>query len=152
MFKFLSRSKRIAVGHIIALAYLLCVLAPGAALAFGSASAPCLDELFAVRVVDAASDAPSHGPHMHAHGSGHDHGSTHLRHDAQAGVAGGHHGHDHHGKDAPGPCCALMCLSAMPAALLSLATPDLPALACAGETDRSLHGEAPALLYRPPIA
>ena len=40
----LTRSMRIRVGRIIALAYLFCVLAPAASLAWGSGPAPCLDD------------------------------------------------------------------------------------------------------------
>src|SRR4051812_42477888 len=41
----LTRSMRIRVGRIIALAYLFCVLAPAASLAWGNGPAPCLDEV-----------------------------------------------------------------------------------------------------------
>ena len=43
---------RIRVGRIIALAYLFCVLAPAAALAWGSGPAPCLDDAILAEITE----------------------------------------------------------------------------------------------------
>ncbi|GLR88396.1 hypothetical protein [Bradyrhizobium iriomotense] len=136
---------RIRVGRFVALAYLFCVLAPAAALAWGSGPAPCLgDDLQTVAL------AHQHGEsHMHADG-GHDHAAAHAHHQTAAQDAPARHHHD--GKGAPGPCCAMMCASALPAALPDVAKPVQPTSACAPEIAVSLHSEAPPLLYRPPIA
>src|SRR6185312_446234 len=59
----LTRSRRLTAGWIAALVYLLCVLAPGAALAFGRGPAPCfIDEFIPVAVI-VKSDAS--GPMTH---------------------------------------------------------------------------------------
>nr|WP_244621143.1 hypothetical protein [Bradyrhizobium symbiodeficiens] len=61
---------RIKVGRIIALAYLFCVLAPAASLAWGSGPAPCLDETLLADLVPVHHQMP--GGHMHD-GVSHDH-------------------------------------------------------------------------------
>jgi hypothetical protein len=117
----LTRSMRIRVGRIIALAYLFCVLAP----------------------------AHHHMQASHTHGDvPHDHAGTHAHHQAAAQDAPAQHHHD--GK--AGPCCAMMCVSALPADLPSVAKPLQPISACAPEIVASLHSAAPPQHYRPPIA
>jgi len=46
----------------------------------------------------------------------------------------------------------MMCVSALPAELPSVAKPLQPISACTVEITASLHSEAAPLLYRPPIA
>ncbi|MBB4364425.1 hypothetical protein GGD65_005483 [Bradyrhizobium sp. CIR18] len=142
----LTRAMRIRVGRIIALAYLFCVLAPAASLALGSGPAPCLDEALL------ADPAPVH--HQmgagHAHdGASHDHAGVHAHHQAKQDAPAQH---DHGGKRTVGPCCAMMCVSALPADLPVVATPVQPMSTCAAEIVASLHSAAPPLHYRPPIA
>ena len=137
---------RIRVGRFVALAYLFCVLAPAAALAWGSGPAPCLgDDL---QTVVLAQEHHHGASQMHADG-GHDHAAGHAHHQTAAQDAPAQH---HHDKGTPGPCCAMMCASALPAALPDVAKPVQPISACAPEIAVSLHSEAPPLLYRPPIA
>ena len=137
----LTRSVRIKVGWLTALAYLLCVLAPGAALAFGIGPAPCFgDELPTVLV----SSTP-----MHA-GGAHDHGAMHVHHHADA--SGAPHKHEHDGKASPGPCCAMLCVTAIPADLPIISKPSQPVSLCVSEVYAGLPGRAPPVLYRPPIA
>src|SRR3954462_10303971 len=100
----LTRSMRIRVGRVIALAYLFCVLAPAASLAWGSAPAPCRDDaLVADRV-------PVHHQMQAGHthdGASHDHAGPHAHHQAAAQdvpPAPHHHG----GKATAGPGLALM--------------------------------------------
>ncbi|MBR0687566.1 hypothetical protein JQ612_21430 [Bradyrhizobium manausense] len=134
----LTRSMRIRVGRFVALAYLFCVLAPAAALAWGSGPAPCLGD----DVVPAN--------HMHAN-MPHDHaGMHHTHHQAAAQDTPSPQHHD--GKGHVGPCCAMMCVSALPADLPSVAKPLQPISACAPEIVISLHSAAPPQHYRPPIA
>lgn len=140
----LTRSGRVRAGCSIILAYLFCVLAPSVALAFG-APFPCLtDEIqpAAVQVHDTSM--------AHADGAAHDHGGMHMHHAADGAEPPLKHSHD--GKSAPGPCCAMMCVSALPADLPSVAAPLHPIATRLAEALQSLHSEAPARLYRPPIA
>lgn len=134
------------VGRLVALTYLLCVLAPAAALALGSGPAPCLDSVHAAAVHDRGTD---NGP-VHAHGGIHVEAAH--QHGTPAHPPVDHKEHHEPGKAALGPCCALMCISAMPAELPSLAAPSLPVSTCLREARTVLHSEAPSLLYRPPIA
>lgn len=143
----LTRSMRIRVGRFIALAYLFCVVAPAAGLAWGSGPAPCLGD-------DAplADLAPAHhqmsASHMHGDVA-HDHSGMHAHHQAAAQDKPAPHHHD--GKGKVGPCCAMTCVSALPADLPSFAKPLQPVSSCTPEIVASLHSAAPPRLYRPPI-
>jgi hypothetical protein len=88
--------------------------------------------------------------HMHADGSLHEHGALHGHHHADAGDAPPAHHHD--GTASPGPCCAMLCVTALPADLPLMVKPSQPISLCAAETEWSAPGKAPPLLYRPPIA
>ncbi|WP_461320202.1 hypothetical protein [Bradyrhizobium elkanii] len=85
--------------------------------------------------------------HDHA---AHDHGGMHMHRAAGAAEPDAKHSHD--GKNAPGPCCALMCVSALPADLPFVAAPLHPIATRLSEARQSLRSEAPTRLYRPPIA
>jgi hypothetical protein len=144
----LTRSMRIRVGRFIALAYLFCVLAPAASLAWGQGPAPCLDnDVLLANIVPAhhqIQTSHAHGDHSHHHAGAHPHQETAAQ---DAPVT-----HHHDGKGTPGPCCAMMCVSALPADLPSVAKPLQPISACSPEIVASLHSAAPPLHYRPPIA
>ncbi|WP_223976542.1 hypothetical protein [Bradyrhizobium sp. RD5-C2] len=146
----LTRSGRVRAGCSIILAYLFCVLAPSVALAFG-APFPCLtDEVqpsVAVHVHDASMAHADNAAHDYA---GHDHGGMHIHHAADGAEPPVKHSHD--GKNSSGSCCAMMCVSALPADLPSVAAPLHPIAIRLAEAFQSLHSEAPARLYRPPIA
>lgn len=129
MFLRITRTIRIRTGWLIALGYLACVLMPGAALALGTGPAPCLDVDIAIGAIR------DHAMHMHHHADGGDPSTA----------------HHHDGKASPGPCCAMMCVTALPAALPTVVGPSQPVSTCTAEGDLSLPGEAPPLLYRPPI-
>jgi hypothetical protein len=150
----LTRSRRLTAGWTAALVYLLCVLAPGAALAFGHGPAPCfIDEFVPVAVIAKSHDKSSDSAamtHRHADGSSHDHGAMRGHHHADAGDAPPAHHHD--GTTSPGPCCAMLCVTALPADLPLMVKPSQPISLCAAETEWSAPGKAPPLLYRPPIA
>ncbi len=133
VFRRMTRSFRIWTGWLIALGYLACVLAPGAALALGTGPAPCLD-------VDVVAAMPMHM---------HDGGAMHMHHHAGGSAPSTTHHHD--GKASTGPCCAMMCVSALPGSLPAVGEPSRPVSTCAAEADLSLPGKAPPLLYRPPI-
>jgi hypothetical protein len=143
---------RVLAGRLLVLAYLFCVLSPGAAIALGHGAAPCLDEAavaVAISHLDAADDATM--PQMHAaHAHHHDHGHT-----ADAGVqvppastpAPSHHDHS----KIPGPCCAMMCVVGLRAELPAVALPSAFAAASTLPRERSLTGRTPPRLDRPPI-
>lgn len=139
MFVRLTGSARAKAGWFVALLYLFCVLAPGAALALGDA-ASCL-----VHQSGTAAAA-------HAAAASHEHGEMHQHH-ADAGNAPQQHTkHEHDGKGSPGPCCAMLCVSAIAAGLPAIAKPSPPVSLCVFGNSQRLPGEAPPLLYRPPIA
>jgi len=141
MFVRLTRPVRAKAGWFVALLYLLCVLAPGAALAVGDA-ASCLVHQFGTAAAT----------HVHAAAASHEHGEIH-QHRADPGDAPQEHTkHRHDGKGTPGPCCAMLCVSAIAADLPAIAKPSQPISLCVAENFQRLRGKAPPLLYRPPIA
>ena len=137
----LTRRERVKAGWLIALLYLLCLLAPGAALALGN-PAPWLPS-----EIKPAVSAEMH--HHSVNGASHEHDGMHgAGHQADAG----HAKHKHHDKTSPGPCCAMLCLSAIEASLPVIAKPAQPVSVCISENFQRPPGKAPPLLYRPPIA
>jgi hypothetical protein len=121
---------------MLALLYLLCVLAPAAAFAFGDGSraARCLTD-------------DNHGlqsAHVHMH----DGGKAHVHEDGTS--------HEHSkapdGKGSDGQCCGLVCLSALPASISQVQTPVLAALVAVSAKQEDVAGKIPDRLYRPPIA
>jgi hypothetical protein len=148
----LARRIRVQAGWLVAFAYLFCVATPGLALALGSGPAPCLtDEILADGMATVAiasvqddqmqmsGDEPSH--HHHGHEAHH-----------HAGGADDAVGHHHKHSTLPGPCCAMMCVSAIPADLPAIVAPSQPISLCVVEVERGAPDNAPPLLYRPPIA
>ena len=157
MFVRLTRPARAKAGWFAALLYLFCVLAPGVALALGDA-ASCLVHQFGT-----ATAAHVHEGVQAEHAASHQHhamqADQHAMDHADAGHAmpghghamPGHTKHQHDGKGSPGPCCAMLCVSAIAADLPAVAKPVPPISLCVSETFQRLPGEAPPLLYRPPI-
>ena len=140
---------RARAGWFVALLYLLCVAAPGAALALGDA-ASCM----AMKIGMTAA-AHVHGDSSHPHHAAQ--GNEQASHHADAGdIKHEHtkHGHDKHGHDkgSQGPCCAMLCVSAIAADLPDIAKPSQPISLCVSGNFQRLPGKAPPLLYRPPIA
>lgn len=147
MFRRLTRSKRVVVGRMIALLYLFCVLAPSVALAVGvGPTRPCLDEFQTVSVQ--VHDHVTLGERAHGATSHHHVDSQHHT----SGPSEGHAKHDHDGKSALGPCCAILCVSAMLADLPSMTPPIQPRATRVSDVCRTPRAEEPARLYRPPIA
>ena len=121
---------------MLALLYLLCVLAPPAAFAFGDGSraAHCLlDDNHGLQSV-----------HVHVNEGG----KAHVHEDGTS--------HEHSkapdGKSSKGQCCGLVCLSALPASISKVETPVLPALIAVSADQEDVAGKTPDRLYRPPIA
>ena len=148
MFVRLTRPARAKAGWFAALLYLFCVLAPGVALALGDV-ASCLMHAPGTAVTAHVGE-DDHAAHPH-----HD---SHAMHYADAGHVLPEQallepaGHQHHGKDSIAPCCALLCVSAIGVELPAIAKPAAPRSTCVSENVRRLPGEAPPLLFRPPIA
>ena len=143
---------RAKAGWFAALLYLFCVLVPGAALALGDA-ASCLTTENQTTGNQATTVRQVHEQTLPMHAAS----AAHLHHGAQAGHhanAGTHEhaGHEHGGKTSPGPCCAMLCLSAITANLPAFAKPPQPISVRISENFQRLPGKAPPLLYRPPIA
>ena len=150
----LSRAKRLRAGRLVALVYLLCVLAPTLSFALPSSRtvSPCL----------AGAD---HVPGMmHVHAAAHDHGDGQMHDHA---VADSHAGASDQAtsvqaaappEQAPskgahdGKCCGLMCLSALPATLVDVATPSAPRASTEVDRYREVAESGPSERYRPPIA
>jgi len=135
----LTRAARSRVASAVALLYLLCVLAPAAAFAFGDGSraAHCLtDDNHGLR--------SAHVHHVHQH----DGGNAHVHDDGTS--------HEHSkapdGKSSDGQCCGLICLSALPASISEVQTPALPAMVAISANQEDVAGKTPDRLYRPPIS
>jgi hypothetical protein len=89
---------------------------------------------------------------MHAASAAHQHGEAHQHHADAGGATHDHAKHQHDGKGTPGPCCAMLCVSAIAADLPAVAKPVPPVSVSISENFQRLRGKAPPLLYRPPIA
>jgi hypothetical protein len=142
----LTRAARFRGASVLALLYLLCVLAPVAAFAFGDGSraAHCLtDDYHGLR-----------SAHVHDHnghgndGHGRDGGTLHVHEDGTS--------HEHSkapgGKSTDGQCCGLACLSALPATVSEVEGPALPAMIAVSTHQEDVAGKTPDRLYRPPIS
>ena len=151
----LTRAKRLRAGWLIALAYLLCVLAPTISYALPGVHAParCLtDQNHVPGMVHIHSELQ----HLHDDGHAHDH----------TAAQGNSTGHDHSmsvesdSKSVPenaphksgGECCGLMCVSAIPATVVDIVKPSAPTALCEVEGYRNVADNAPPRLYRPPIS
>jgi hypothetical protein len=135
---------------MVALLYLLCVMAPTIALALPD-NAPTPDCL-----VGEVTPAPHvHGnddPHAHHHGNMHEHEDTHVRaaKNAVVAVAPDRDVPPAH-KPTGGSCCELMCLTALPAALVDVTRPPVPPSRYDAEPGCVVADNAPTRHYRPPI-
>ena len=136
---------RAKAGWFVALLYLFCVLAPGVALALGDAASCLMTELPATATTHVHDGA-------HAASAAHQHGEGHQHHADAGGATHDHAKHQHDGKGSPGPCCAMLCVSAIAADLPAVAKPVQPVSVSISENFQRLRGKAPPLLYRPPIA
>ncbi len=143
-----------------ALIYLLCVLAPSSAFAFGNArlSEHCLFDDSAVAGLTyqpdtASSEAKAHSPDHepvshHAEAMHHHHRSMQVVDESVP--AAPHHSHHHSTLDQQ--CCGMLCIAAMPVALTEVAMPSSPRDFLMPEAGRHLVERWPAQLYRPPIS
>jgi hypothetical protein len=149
MFIRLAGPARTKSGWFVALLYLFCVLAPGAALALGDA-ASCLMHRSDIAAGFLESQEGASAEHMAAHQH---QPRQHAMHHADAGQTAPEPAkHRHDGKAATGPCCAVLCVSAIASVPPVVARPSQPMSTCVSENIRRLPGEAPPRLFRPPIA
>ena len=140
----LTRVVRSRCAGIFAALYLICILAPAAAFAFGEGSqtAHCLTEAsLSAHVHGKSADASPHShagaaPHSHAKGTSADHSHDDGDDDAAANSN----------------CCGLFCLSSLPAGLVAISPAAAPASMATFPIAQEMAGSAPDRLYRPPIA
>jgi hypothetical protein len=151
MFTSLTRLRRLRAGWIVALTYLLCVLAPTLSFALPGSRAvsPCLTDAAIVRM---HLDAPVQ--HVRIDGHGHDHANAHLHanpgdldHSPSTAIKSVNAPHS-----SDGQCCGLMCVTALPATLNDIAKPSVPVALCEVEGYRKVTDNAPPRHYRPPIS
>jgi len=129
----------------VAVLYAVCILAPHAAMALGSASAAhCLTASSTLAHVHKKA---SSSPHVHANGETHHHGSASHHHDD------GNQTSDENGKskDHSGTCCGLFCVTAIAANDAIFLAPNLSLATDLQGTGDSLAGRGPGRLNRPPI-
>lgn len=152
----LTKATRLKAGRLVALAYLLCVLAPSATFAFGDGAraAPCLTENEHGR---GAIHVHEHAVSAHADGHDHTHAveASHVHNVVAAAVdvvespldnaAGDHH-------KSGGQCCGLMCVTALPTVIAEFEGPAAPKSLRVSATYRNFADGAPPRHYRPPIS
>jgi hypothetical protein len=160
----LTTAKRLMAGRLLALVYAFCVLAPTLSFALPGSQAvsPCLTDASHVPgMMHFHAAAPT--THLHSDGITHDHG-MHVQ-----GIAHSHTSPSHDiasikasalpdqtpskGTHSSGAqCCGLMCLSALPAALVEIVTPSVPTTSQEVVGHIEVADNGPSRLYRPPIA
>ena len=155
----LTKAGRLRAGRLVALVYMLCVLAPTLSFALPGSQAvsPCFADANRVPgMMHVHEEAPP--AHLRADGHLPDPALAHSHASSLDGVAlikasaipeqtpsKGSHSSD-------GQCCGLICLSALPAALVEIVTPSVPAASPEVEGYLEVADKAPSRLYRPPIA
>jgi hypothetical protein len=132
-------------GWIVALVYLLCVMAPTLSYALpGEFAVPCMS----------MGGLMSDSMQMHDHSPAHAMAMSddHERSSMSAAMDGEEAPSNKGPHTTSGQCCALMCVSAMPAPLFDFAMPPVPTVVRIATGYRAAADNAPAVQYRPPIA
>ena len=153
----LTRTRRVGAGWVVALIYLLCVLAPTMSFALPGSGAvtPCLTEAaHGPGIVHLHSYVPIQqvridGP-VHDHANVHSHASDLSRSMSMAINPKSVPEKAPHSFD--GQCCGLTCVSALPVTLIDIVKPSAPTALCEVEGCRRVTDNAPPQLYRPPIS
>lgn len=155
----LSSGGRCRAGWILALVYLLCMLAPTFAFAFGGArlSDHCLFDDHPVAMATHQPDAASGKTDVHSSGPEHvtNHGGSVHHHDNSMQMADkATPASPHNDQHAPieQQCCGVLCIAALPATISEVATLPAPHAFLVPEAEDHLVEISPALLYRPPIS
>ena len=158
----LTRNRRTKAGWFIALTYLLCIMAPTLSYALPGERivVPCMSMESVMPGAMHMSDQAVQAMQAHVDGHPHDHSMSHAMamadDDDQSLMPAAIDGNEpsskktHH--NAGGQCCAQMCVSAMPVALVDFAMPSIPTLVQVAISYRAVADNAPAVQYRPPIA
>lgn len=145
----LTRNQRKKAGWIIALVYLLCIMAP--TLSYAMPGKQAVSDCMTIERVAAGSlhmhDMPAPTILAHVDGAAHDHAHAQpaAMSDEDAPSKKGPH-------TTSGQCCALMCIGAMPAPLMEIASPSVPTIVRMTTSYRATADNAPDVHYRPPIA
>jgi hypothetical protein len=155
MFTSLSRLRRLRAGWIVALIYLLCILAPTISFALPSsqAVAPCLiDASHSPGVVHVHNEVPAQHVHKddhmrgtYLHANSGDDGSISTALNGSSAPEKAPHSSD-------GQCCGLTCVTALPAMLIDIVKPSAPVALCEVEGYLKVTDNAPSRHYRPPIS
>lgn len=149
MFVRLTTKQRRKAGWIAALVYVLCILAPTLSYAWPGHHA----------VVDCMTIEGVAAGTVHMHSTGepvHHHASAAAMDDGDVSSAM----LDTSSDEAPtkksphmsGQCCALMCLTVLPAPIVEVAAPSVPTVIRVATSYSAPADNAPAVHYRPPIA
>ena len=157
----LTRKRRQKAGRHVALIYMLCILAPTLSYALPGEHAPahCLT-MEGMSGSMLTHDEAVRPMHVHLDGQPHDHGSAQMSSMSDANdmvaMSDDMDGDGIPAKKGPhttsGQCCALMCVSAIPAPAFEIAAPSAPSVVHVATTYRAMTDNAPAVHYRPPIA
>ncbi|WP_108521030.1 hypothetical protein [Bradyrhizobium algeriense] len=152
MFVRLTRAKRLKAGWLLALVYMLCVLAPGISFAFSDGLRATAHGLGVVHVHELSEASAQHahqGGHVHEHSASHAHDGhkdvAYVADEAPAPSSGPH-------QTSGAQCCGVVCLSGLPATIVDIVKPSAPTSICASENYRSAVDNAPPRHYRPPIS
>jgi hypothetical protein len=154
----LSRSKRLRAGWLVALIYLLCVLAPTISFALPGSRAvsPCLTDASRVAgVIHVHNEVPAQHVHKDGHMRDHSGAYSHASSGDDYSISTALNSRSvpekaPHSSD--GQCCGLMCITALPATLIDIVKPSAPTALCEIEGYRKVTDNAPPRLYRPPIS
>lgn len=153
----LTRVMRGKAARILVALYALCLVAPivGFSFADSALAAHCLDlPQGAMQVQHSHHHGEAQVNQDHAH---HGHldvamtGEAAMNDHAGAGM-NDHSGAGHSkGKSVVPACCGVMCVSALPASMFELTPRTMTHASVVAASDAGIPGEAPDLLYRPPI-
>lgn len=147
----LTRVMRVKAARVLVALYAFCLVAPVSFAFAGSALAHCLTSPAQVQHVGHVHGEAAHVHQgvTHAH-AGHDHQAP-----ANTESTGATHDHagmtDSGGKSAAPACCGVMCITALPASMFELTPRTMTHASVVASSDAGIPGEAPDLLYRPPI-
>lgn len=156
MFVLLTTARRLRAGRLLALIYLLCVLAPGLSFALNGDSPTAHSNvgMVHVHIHEPVQHLHKDGPlHVHfpvAHSHSGDAGQDSVLQSVAITETPAPDKVPHKSSDAK--CCGQLCLSGLPANVIDIVKPAAPTSACSIENYRGVTDNAHARLYRPPIS
>lgn len=163
MFVRLNPTKRSRAGWLFTLTYLLCVTVPSASFAFAKVVPHCLTMAgLGLSATEMHGSVQMHGSagieHVHGNDAMPDHSDLHAMSksggDSMTLYAGADTTTPTHAphKTSDAQCCGLMCLTALPAALIDIVTPLSSTFIESAEVRRDFADNGPVRHYRPPIS